>query len=121
MTTPAADLVMKCFHARTNAHVLHLQTRSYAAHKALNEFYDEIIPLADTFAETYQGSYGVIDDYPGGFEFCDDPVELMDELEDWIAENRKDIGEKDDTHLQNIIDEIVALARATRYKLRTFK
>ena len=29
------------------------QTRSYAAHKALNEFYDEIVDLADSFAEAY--------------------------------------------------------------------
>ena len=41
------EFIILCFHARTNAHVLHLQTRSYAAHKALNEFYDEIVELAD--------------------------------------------------------------------------
>ena len=41
------EFILLCFHARTNAHVLHLETRSYAAHKALNEFYDEIVDLAD--------------------------------------------------------------------------
>lgn len=37
------ELILRCFHARTNAHVLHLTTRSFAAHKALNEFYDGVV------------------------------------------------------------------------------
>ena len=57
----ARELILSCFHARTVAHLLHLTTRSYAAHKALNEFYDEIIDLVDSFAEAYQGEYGLID------------------------------------------------------------
>jgi hypothetical protein len=117
---PAAELVMRAFHARTNAHVAHLQTTSYAAHKALEEFYTDLIPLTDEFVEAYQGSYGVIEKYPDGFEFADDPEEMVDDFEEWIGDNRKKIGEVSDTHLQNIIDEIVTLARATRYKLRTF-
>ena len=44
-------LIMELFHARTTAHVLHLRSRSYAQHVALNTFYDEIIDLADTLAE----------------------------------------------------------------------
>jgi DNA-binding ferritin-like protein len=120
MPNPAAELVMKCFHARTNAHVLHLQTDSYAEHKALEEFYTELVELADRFAETYQGSYGVIKDYPSGFEFADDCLDLVEEFEDWIGKHRAEIGDKEDTHLQNLIDEIVALARSTRYQLRTF-
>ena len=39
------ELILHCFHARTNAHVLHLTTKSYAVHVALNGFYDEIITL----------------------------------------------------------------------------
>ena len=117
----AAQLVMRCFHARTGAHMLHLQTTSYAEHKALEEFYLEIVELTDKFAETYQGTYSVLDKYPtAGFEIADDAETLVNELEQWITEHRDEIGDDDDTHLQNIIDEIVALARSTRYKLRTF-
>jgi len=49
--------------ARTQAHIYHLQTPSFAAHKALNEFYDNIIDLIDGFVETYQGKYGIITGY----------------------------------------------------------
>ena len=48
------------FLARDVAHSAHLNTRSYAKHQALGGFYDEIIDLADKFAEMYQGKYGLI-------------------------------------------------------------
>lgn len=117
----AGELVMRCFHARTTAHVLHLKTRSYAAHKALNEFYDEIIPLTDSFAEAYQGDYGLIDSYPAKYTLSADALAMLDELGDWIAKHRHECCDEDDTYLQNIIDEIVALIRSTQYKLRFLK
>jgi len=44
---------------RTSTHMLHLTITgpgSYAAHKALNKFYDAIPDLADTLVEGYQGA-----------------------------------------------------------------
>jgi hypothetical protein len=117
----AGELVMRCFHARTTAHVLHLKTRSYAQHKALNEFYDEIVPLADTYAETYQGSHGLIESFPPKYTPCSEPLEMLKELADWIAANRAACCGPKETHLQNIIDEIVALINQTRYKLAFLK
>jgi hypothetical protein len=115
----AGELIMRCFHARTLSHVQHLQTKSFAAHKALNEFYDGIIPLVDSFAEAYQGEYGLIEDYPTEFEYVEDPLEMIDALVSWIDVNRDEVS--DDTYLQNIIDEIVELIRSTQYKLKFLK
>lgn len=117
----AGELVIRCFHARTASHVLHLKTRSYAAHKALNEFYDEIVGLADTFAETYQGAYGLITDYPPHYTPYADALEMLDELNEWVTKNRYVCCKKDDTCTQNIIDEIIALIRSTQYKLTFLK
>lgn len=119
--TLAGELVMLCFHARTTAHVLHLQTKSYAEHKALGEFYDDIIPLADSFAETYQGEYGIITAYPTKYKMASSGVMLMEELSKWIEDNRYSVCDTDDSHLQNIIDEMVALVRSTEYKLKFLK
>lgn len=117
-----AELIIRCFHARTNAHTLHLSTRSYAAHKALNEFYDEIVDLADSLAETYQGDYGLIDfSIPSRYTPVSDPLKLVDGLAEWIGEHRTACCDEDDTYLQNIIDEIMALCRSTSYKLRFLK
>lgn len=45
---------------RDQMHLIHWNTTSYAEHKALNDFYDKILDLTDSFVETYQGKYGRI-------------------------------------------------------------
>jgi hypothetical protein len=113
-----AWFIMRLFHARTAAHILHLKTRSFAAHKALNEFYDALPDLADTLAETYQGQYGLIDEFPPRYIPQSEPLDMLDGLRAYIQENRCCACDKKDTHLQNIIDEIVALIDQTTYKLK---
>lgn len=115
------ELIMLLLHARTAAHVLHLKTRSYAAHKALQEFYDAIPDLADSIAETYQGSHGLIESYPSKYTAYTDGLALMDDLRSWIQENRFECCKRTDTHIQNIIDEVVALINSTSYKLKFLK
>lgn len=110
-------LVMELFHARTTAHVLHLKSRSYAQHVALNTFYDEIIGLADTLAEAYQGEYGLIETYPPKYSPYTDPILLLDDLRECVDECSKEFDEAD-SHLRNICDEIHALITRTSYKLR---
>ena len=118
------ELVMRCLHARTTAHVLHLKTTSYAKHKALNEFYDEIIDLVDSFAEAYQGEYGLIDfggdevDLSGELApFYKDALPMLDDLRECVDQCGKKLH-KDDTHLHSILDEFRSLIAATQYKLR---
>ena len=53
--TMIAKAIGIMFAGRTVTHIQHLKTKSYAEHKALNEFYDEIIDLADGLAEATQG------------------------------------------------------------------
>ena len=56
----AAEFVGLFFLARDVTHSVHLNTRSYAKHKALQKFYEGIVDLADGFAEAYQGRHGLI-------------------------------------------------------------
>lgn len=115
----AGKLAMVCFEARTAAHIAHLKTRSYAAHKALDEFYHEIIEVADSFIEAYQGAFGLITDYPDSDEFEkeQDPVKLMSKLRSWLIEYRSECC-RDQTELENLYDSIIDLVDSTRYKLR---
>ena len=114
-----ADFVGTLFLARDVAHSVHLNTRSYAKHVALNEFYDSIVDLADKFAEAYQGRHGLI----GPITLMNakknsDVIEfLKDSLAD-IEDMRYKVCDKSDTALQNIIDEIVGQYLSTLYKLR---
>jgi len=56
----ALKVLQKLFEVRDQIHFLHLNTQSHSEHKALNEFYDNWLDLADSFIETYQGKYGRI-------------------------------------------------------------
>lgn len=114
-------LILSLFHARTQAHVLHLQTRSYAAHKALEEFYEGIVSLADELAEVYQGEYGLIKFGAADYEPATDAMHMLDDLRECVDECAKEEFVPEDTHLNNICDEIRSLIASTQYKLRFLK
>ena len=115
----AATFVAVLLHSSTNTHFMHLQTTSYARHKALNKYYENIIDLADKWAESYQGTYEVIDKYPSDFHLARDPVAYIEKIKDFVDTIRKVLPT--DTPLQNIVDEICELIDSTLYKLKTFK
>jgi hypothetical protein len=94
-----------------------LQSRNYAEHVALKEFYDGIIPLADDLAEAYQGGYELIFDYPPKYVPYSTALSLMDDLRVCVDEC-VDEWDEGDTHLNNIADEIRQLIASTKYKLK---
>lgn len=113
------ELIGLLFLARDQAHIAHLKSASYAKHMALNTFYDEVIDLADELTECYQGQNGLITiDRLAGDGWDDKTVvgKLKDQLAMIQGGRKQAVG--DDTSLQNIVDEIVALYRRTIYKLR---
>ena len=114
-----ADFVGTLFLARDVAHSVHFNTRSFAKHSALNEFYDNIVELADKFAEAYQGRHGLIG--PITLMSAKKTGNIAEFLEDSLAtveKTRYEVCKKDDTPLQNIIDEIVGQYLSTLYKLK---
>jgi hypothetical protein len=114
-----ADFVGMLFLARDVTHSVHLNTRSYAKHVSLKEFYKEIVKLADDFAEAYQGRHGLIG--PISLMSAKKTTNVTEFLQDQLAEleaARYEVCEKTDTALQNIIDEIVGQYLSTLYKLR---
>ena len=110
------SLISLLFEARTQSHILHLQSKSYAQHKALNEYYDSIVDLADSIAESYQGRYGVIAKYPKMTLTSSEAVKLIEDVRTWIDKNRKDCGKE--SEIQNLIDEVQDLNNSTIYKLK---
>lgn len=114
-----ADFVGMMFLARDVTHSVHLNTRSYAKHVALNEFYDAIVDLADKFAEAYQGKYGLIGPITlMSAKKTNNVVEFLQDQADEIEKVRYDVVDKDCTPLQNIIDEIMGQYYSTLYKLK---
>jgi len=115
----ACDFVGILFLARDVTHSVHLNTRSYSKHKALQKFYKSIIDNADDFAEAFQGRHGLIG--PISLMSAKKTGNVIEFLESQLAEieaARYDVVDKTDTSLQQIIDNIVQLYLSTLYKLR---
>jgi hypothetical protein len=106
-------------HSITCAHMQHLQTDSYAAHKALQKYYEGVEDLIDSWIEAYQGKYGTIETYDNTFATHNNPLQYMIGLSEYLLRIRKQLPA--DTELQNILDEIAALIDSTVYMLRRFK
>jgi len=114
-----ADLVGHLFLARDVTHSVHLNTRSYAKHKVLGKFYENVIGLTDDLAEAYQGRHGLIGPITlHSAEKTSNVIEFLEDSLSKIEDLRYKVCEKDDTAIQNIIDEIVGLYLSTLYKLR---
>ena len=116
MENDAAEFIAALLHSSTVTHFMHLSTDSYSAHKALGRYYEEIIELADDFAEAYQGRYEKIKSYPSEFHDGKDPVKYLKSIQGFVDEAREDLPQ--DSEIQNIIDEISQLIDSTLYKLK---
>jgi hypothetical protein len=85
----------------------------------LQKFYDGIIDLADTFAEAYQGKYGLIGPITlHSAKKTGNVVEFLEDQLDEIHSVRYEVVDKDCTAIHNIIDEIEGLYMSTLYKLK---
>lgn len=115
------QLIATLFLAREISHREHLRDFSYAQHMALADFYDEIVDLADEIAETVQdetdlGEIPILaNTVPGTI------IDILRSHRDWIRENRYKVCPREETEIQNLIDEVVALYRRTIFKLRRLK
>ena len=117
------QFVSTLFASRTQAHIFHLQTDSFAEHSALNTYYDEIVGITDGIVESYQGKYGIIRGYGNialqEFQNCEGVIAYFEVLYTYVEKSRQMLPQ--DTYIQNQIDEVVALIASTLYKLRFLK
>jgi len=103
------------------AKLAHLRVKgigAYAAHVALGEFYDSFADLTDELIEVYQGMYGIQDLAIPGTSFME-PIDALKGCREYIESMRYKACEA--SHLQNIVDELVALTDRTLYKLENLK
>lgn len=112
----AGEFVLTLMHASTNAHILHLRTRSRSDHEALNEFYKELPEKVDKLAEAIQGAEQKLLDFPMDYYSpADTPLEELVQLKEYVDEERKEISQR--SEIQNLVDEIAELIDSTIYKL----
>jgi len=110
-------LIDKVFEARNSAHVRHWTTDSYSQHKALGHFYEDVIDSIDKFIESYQGTFGQLENAPK--QDKDIAAMLRNDLV-WLTENRSTIA-KDVPALENLLDELTAVYMKTLYKIENLR
>lgn len=105
--------------AKQQAIVWHQQTTSFSEHKALNEFYDEIVDLLDDLSESYAGIYGRLTPYEVSdlmdWTSTEDTIKYYKGCYEWLQTERKSAPQ--DSYIQNQLDEITQLLGSTLYKL----
>jgi hypothetical protein len=103
--------------SRTQAHAFHLTTSSFAEHKALQAYYEGIVPLLDAWAEAYMGKYGRLRRVSLNKRFMKDPTKARAYFKSLLSRVRAIRLPQGDSYLKNIQDEIIALIRSTLYML----
>lgn len=116
------DMVCALLHSQTQVHIFHLGVKgngSYAAHKALQGYYEGIDALVDGIIESYQGKYGLLTNYKSfeneSFNSIKQTISYLKGLNEMIEEKRDCC---DDSFIQNQIDTVQELIFSTLYKLR---
>lgn len=120
-----ASLAQDLLNAVTSVHKLHLKVTglgSYAAHKALGDFYDAIGDHADDLVEHFQGAEEKILDLPNTA-----PAELnsVEEGIDFLRKMKTKVEALQSimphTEIVNELDNVKSLIDSTKYKLLFLK
>jgi len=117
-----AKFISTLMSSRNQSHIFHLQTTSFAAHKALNEYYDGIVDLIDSYVETFQGRYEILTGYNISSQIIETPdkvVMYFTGLSSFVDKIRTELPQ--DGELNNIVDEVAGLINSTLYKLKFLK
>jgi len=100
------------FQSRDAMHIAHLQTTSFAEHKALNGYYDGILDLTDKFSEVYFGRNKRVEIVIPESKNLD-AISHLREMQQLVDGERNNYS----SELQNIMDEMLGLINQTLYLL----
>lgn len=104
----AEEAITAALAMSVQAHFWHWQTKSYAAHTALGEFYEKLTELADGMAEGLMGSgYHFVSDvdvHMGRFEL-DDAVQKIRAFKETIAEAENELMSGETPLLHGVGDQ----------------
>jgi len=120
-------LISTLMSSRDQAHIFHWQTKgpgSYAAHIALQSYYESLPDMIDTLVETYQGKYGIVTGYEPAEKFSEyeksTVVKYFKALAVFVARAYDKIP-KEDTNLINQVDAFKDLIDQTVYRLENLE
>ena len=113
------DFIGRLLMSSPIVHMLHLQTDSYAKHKALNSLYDSLPDDIDLVIEEFQGCYGVVPSYDTYVTYTANPVIFVEDLLKFTKKNRGCMGPS--SSINSSIDIVVTSIASCLYKLKSLK
>lgn len=123
------QLISRVFYARNLAHFEHWRVSdadeefghgSYAKHKALGNFYDDVIDAIDDVVEAYQGAFKLIGAIPAPESTPSDALTALEADAAWIEDHHEEIC-KGNRAVANLLDSLTGVYLSAIYKLRNFK
>jgi DNA-binding ferritin-like protein len=117
------ELISRVFYTRNVAHWQHWRAKgagSYSKHKALGNFYDDVIEALDPLVEAYQGAFDLVGTIPAPPKAKDDILAHLEGEAAWIEEHHEDICQGNRA-VANLIDGLTAVYLTAIYKLRNLK
>lgn len=118
------EFVLKLMNVRTVAHIQHLMPKaeagSDAMHRALEGFYEGLLPDIDRFAECYMGCEEKVIDVAGSsFKLEKDPLKLVRSVAEMLKGARNEVA--DEPFLQQIIDDMSETCARTKFRMLFLK
>lgn len=117
------ELISRVFYSRNVAHWQHWRAQgegSYAAHKALGNFYDDVIDALDDLVEAYQGAYDLVGTIPAPPKAKTEILAQLEADAAWIEEHHEEICQGNRA-VANLIDNLTGVYLRAVYKLRNLK
>jgi len=111
----------RLFYFHDVAHKYHLDTRSFAEHKALDTLYKDLVEFKDNICELLMGYTGKrigkisIGDMP--LYSPEETVKMVNELKDFAYDLYEWAGDKKYCDIENTAQSLSGLAASTLYKL----
>lgn len=123
--SPAVEIGSLLLHSRTQMHIFHLQSKSYAGHIAIEGFYTDIVDSLDEFIETVQGkTEALLMDYTSypftNFESPEGVIKFLKELSTKLENYRLSLPKSWD-NINNQVQVIQDSIERTIYKLKFLK
>ena len=99
----------------------HLKTDKYSAHKALDEYYNDMPELVDTLIEDYMGINSKVEDYENTLKENEyDTIEYLNKMREIVKTGRKEFCDGE-SELESDCDAILSLIDKTLYQLKELK
>lgn len=104
------ELVTRSFAARDISHLRHWETKSYAAHLALGNFYSDVIGATDAVVENYIGMFGKFkaESFSIKADYATDMAEYLQAEADWLETNLQELSNGSES-ISNLIQTLISV------------